>query len=277
MGQRQHSRVCGRKTNCGSRAFAHLSAGAGVYGFQYTALAEEFASHGYVVAVVDYFSLQAPKRSYGDDDFAAMENDMARAAIATLKALSSSAQWSSRIRLDHVGVAGHSIGGAAAIAAARLDRRFVASADLDGAPFGESVRGAASPVLVLRSKPMYSDAELTKRGRSREQWDKMGQEARKVWTDFEAKSGATKVEVWSVQGTGHFSFSDAPFVMPDAITRFGGNTTTAERAQQVIAGCLTEFFDEYVGLTHSAGKSTPGKCSAFPEIVPGIPPEVPHR
>ncbi len=249
--------------------------GAGVYGFQYTAFAEEFASRGYVVALVDYFSSQAPKRSYGDEDFAAMENDMAKAAVATLKALSASSQWSDRVRLDRVGIVGHSIGGAAAIAAARLDRRFVASGDLDGAPFGESIRGAVAPVQVLRSKPIYSDADLSKHGRSREQWDKMGQEARKTWTEFEAKSGATKVEIWSVQGTGHFSFSDAPFVMPDAITRFGGNTTTAERGHQVITTCLVEFFDGYVG--QGAGpKSAPKRCSTFAEIVPGIPVELSH-
>src|SRR5690348_9594322 len=37
-----------------------LLPGAGVCGFQYTALAEEFASRGYVVAVVDYYAPSLP-------------------------------------------------------------------------------------------------------------------------------------------------------------------------------------------------------------------------
>src|SRR5215475_905463 len=42
--------------------------GQGVLGFQYTILAEDLASHGYAIAVVDYFSPSAPKRSFKEDD-----------------------------------------------------------------------------------------------------------------------------------------------------------------------------------------------------------------
>lgn len=243
--------------------------GAGVYGFQYTAITEEFASQGYAVAVLDYFSFDAPKRSYREDDFAATENDMARLAVVVLKSLSTNPEWRAHLRFDRVGIAGHSIGGAAAIGAARLDRRFVATSDLDGAPFGDSTQGAVAPVLVLRSKPIYSDTDLAKRGSTREQWDKKGDEARKTWLDFKAKSGDVPIEVLSVKGTGHFSFSDAPFVMPDSITRFGGEIIAPDRGQKVIAACMVEFFDHQL-LT--ANKKLLQQCQGFPEVVSGIPP-----
>jgi dienelactone hydrolase len=246
--------------------------GAGVCGFQYTAIAEEFASHGYMVALVDYFSPEAPKRTYDEDDFAATENDMARVAVAVLKALGADPAWQQKVRFDRAGIAGHSIGGAAAIGAARLDRRFIASLDMDGAPFGNSVQGTVVPLLVLRSKPIYSDADLAKRGSTREQWDKKGQEARKTWLDFELKSGSTKIEIFSIKGTGHFSFSDAPFVMPDAITRFGGDIIAPERGHEIITSCALEFFDnQFQGKVEKSA----GNCIQFEEVAPGIPAALP--
>lgn len=242
--------------------------GAGVFAFHYTALAEELASHGYVVAVEDYFSLKAPERSYKQDDYGAMENDMARVALAGINALKSDAAWTHHIRFDRVGAMGHSIGGAAAIGAARMDKNIRASVDMDGAPFGESLKGAVVPALILRSKPIYSDEDLKKRGRTREQMDKAGEEARKTWMDFEEKSGKTPVEILSVKGTGHFSFTDAPFVMPNTITRFGGKIIAPERGEQVVSTCLLGFFG--VHLQTEANSDGLEQCRRFEEIVPSM-------
>ena len=240
--------------------------GAGVFAFHYTALAEELASHGYVVAVADYFSLKAPERSYKQDDYAAMENDMARVAIVGIDALKGDPAWKNHIRFDRVGAMGHSIGGAAAIGAARMNKSIRASVDMDGAPFGESLKGAVAPALILRSKPIYSDEDLKKRGRTREQMDKAGEEIWKTWRDFADKSGNTPVEILSVQGTGHFSFTDAPFVMPTTITRFGGKIIAPERGEQVVSTCLLGFFDAHLqGKAKSDGLE---QCRKFEEIIP---------
>jgi len=244
--------------------------GAGVFAFHYTALAEELASHGYVVAVADYFSLKAPERSYKQDDYAAMENDMARVAVAGIDGLKSNPAWKNHIRFDRVGAMGHSIGGAAAIGAARTDKRIRASVDMDGAPFGESLKGAVVPALILRSKPIYSDADLKKRGRTREQMDKAGEEARKTWMDFADKSGNIPVEVLSVKGTGHFSFTDAPFVMPSTITRFGGKIIAPERGEQVVSTCLLGFFDAH--LRDKSKSNGLEQCRKLEEIVPAMSP-----
>ena len=244
--------------------------GAGVFAFHYTSFAEELSSHGYVVAVADYFSLRAPERTYKQNDYGAMENDMARVAIAGIDALKGDSGWKKRIRFDRVGAVGHSIGGAAAIGAARIDKRIRASVDMDGAPFGESLKGAAAPALVLRSKPIYSDEDLKKRGRTREQMDKAGEEARKTWMDFADNSGKMPVEILSVKGTGHFSFTDAPFVMSDTITRFGGKIIAPERGEQVVSSCLLGFFDAHLqGKSRSDGLE---QCRKFEEIVPSVHP-----
>jgi len=242
--------------------------GAGVFGFNYTSFSEQLASHGYVVAVIDYFSPHAPKRTYANDDFAAMENDMARVAVDTIHSLQAMKEWGEHLDPGRLQVAGHSIGGAAAISAARLDRDIRSSVDMDGAPFGRSLEGATRPVLVLQSKPLYSDADLAKRGRTREQFEKAGAESRRTWTEFTAKSGANPVYVLSVLGAGHFSFSDAPFVMPDTITRFGGKIVDPNRGYSVITTCVLEFLE--ASWQDKAQPPAMRKCVAFPELVSSL-------
>jgi dienelactone hydrolase len=244
-----------------------LLPGAGACAFQYTALAEEFASRGFMVAVLDYYAPSLPDRKYDPNDSDAATNDIARVAVAMLDALGDDHRWKANIDFDKVGVAGHSIGGAAAIAAARLDRRILASVDMDGGTFGDSNKGAIAPVLVLRSKPIYSDDDLKKRGRTREQFENAGQEARRTWLAFIDKSGKTEVKIHSILGTGHFSFSDAPFTMPDAINRFGGKIIDPARGQKIISTCFYEFFDRVLHV----GSHKYDSCSKFPEIISGIP------
>jgi hypothetical protein len=44
--------------------------------------------------------------------------------------------------------------------------------------------------------------------------------------------------------TGHMSFSDAPFVMPDTITRFGGELLDALRTREILSRILLAFLGE---------------------------------
>ncbi|HVP65219.1 MAG TPA: alpha/beta fold hydrolase [candidate division Zixibacteria bacterium] len=242
-----------------------LLPGAGVYALNYTAFAQEFASQGFVVATVDYFSPGAPKRGYNEDDFAATESDMAHAAIETIEYLAHDERWSAHVDMRKVYTMGHSIGGAAAIASARRGGRIRGVVDMDGAPFGESLKGTVAPLLVLQSHPIYSDADLAKRGRTREYYEKLGEQARKQWADIRTNSGGVYVEILSIAGTGHFSFSDAPFVMPTTITRFGGKIIDPLRGYTVITGCVREFLDE------TATRKPHPKlrlCKSFPEVSP---------
>jgi hypothetical protein len=54
-------------------------------------------------------------------------------------------------------------------------------------------------------------------------------------------------------GTGHLTFSDAPFVMPDTITRFGGKLVPFPRAHALLCRLLVAFFDAHLrGATQEA-------------------------
>jgi hypothetical protein len=166
---------------------------------------------------------------------------MATAAARTLTFLLSDPRFREHIDTKHIAAAGHSIGGAAAMVAPRVDGRFTACINLDGAPFGEAAQGAVRPTLVLRSRPDYSDADLERLGRTRAQWEQTGEKVARIFIDLAAHSRPVPVSVVSVQGAAHMTFSDAPWVMPDTISRFGGAPLDPKRGLDIVATCIDEF------------------------------------
>ena len=66
--------------------------------------------------------------------------------------------FAGRLDLQRVGLLGHSFGGAAAFEACHLDARCVAAADLDGTPFGSVVQTGLNRPLLLVSSEHGSDA-----------------------------------------------------------------------------------------------------------------------
>jgi len=238
-----------------------LLPGAGVYALHYTAMATDLASRGFVVAVVDYYGAAAPKRGYSNDDWDAATLRIAETAVKVADAMVFAPAWRKSVRAADWGVAGHSIGGTAALLAPRLDRRFAASVNMDGGIFGRTKEGAVAPALILRSRPVYSDADLAKRGRTRAQMEERGRAAEAEMRAFIKASAKVPVEVLSMRGTGHFSFSDAPFVMPDTILRFGGDILDFHQAHRATTECLAEFFEAQVG-----GSGQRRSCERFPFV-----------
>ncbi len=147
-------------------------------GTSYTTLAEDLASHGYVVAGID-----APYRSgivvfpdgrvirrtdeneldaYDGEDFrrvagrllTAWTSDMAFALdrLAQLNASDPSGKFTGRLDLTRVGAFGHSFGGAPAAQFCHDDARCKAAIDIDGGPFGSVVQeGMQKPFMFLIS------------------------------------------------------------------------------------------------------------------------------
>jgi hypothetical protein len=81
---------------------------------------------------------------------------------------------------------------------------------------------------------------------------------------FESLAAASKAPlvIATVAGTGHLSFSDAPFVMPETITRFGGKVIEERRGWLVITSAIRAFLDDVFAAQASAAfagalKSTP--------------------
>lgn len=260
-----------------------LSHGLGSPRWQYTALAEDLASHGYVVAAIDhpYGGLTALPGgrvlSTASDDAAgttegARERSLMWAADAsfvldklTRSPTRETRAFAARVDAGRVGMFGHSLGGAAALEACLADARFRACADLDGAPFGKvEEQGIGKPTLLMLSSPVYSDEEQRKKGRTPEMIAAMGRERRALFEGMLTKGKRVPAYYVVVRGTGHMSFSDAPFVMPDLITRFGGRIIDARRGHEIVTGYLRQFFDQH--LSGVPGALLKGASDLYPEV-----------
>lgn len=240
--------------------------GLGVSRTQYTTLAQELASHGYVVVTIDPTvggmvvgpdGRRIPDSTEIDFDSPGSIDAVARQWAGEAKGLLDllfSLPDSSRLGRviatvdpEAIGAIGHSLGGAAAWTACGSYRRFHACAGLDGTVTEALVEevGFARPTLVLESQPVYSDADLAAAGRTREEWEHGGSDHERRWGATEAGARGT-LHRFGVRGFGHMSFSDAPFVMPDAITWFGGRTVGAGRGLEIMSALVRTFFDRYV-------------------------------
>lgn len=260
-----------------------LSHGLGVSRSHNTVLAEELASHGYLVAAIDhpYGGLTrlpdgrvlglAADTARDEGRFGRRAREWAADASRVLDRLAAmdgarTGPFAGRLDLARVGMLGHSLGGAAAVEACRTDARIRACADLDGAlygPVGET--GPARPTLVLRSAPVYTDAELAARGRTREAWEAMGRRIEGELRAVLARRPDVPSYLLSVTGTGHMSFSDAPFTFPGAVTRFGGTALDPLRGRRIVSAYLRAFFGRH--LDGTGGELLDGPSARYPEVV----------
>jgi pimeloyl-ACP methyl ester carboxylesterase/uncharacterized protein YigE (DUF2233 family) len=269
----------------GSSSFPLLifSHGLGVSRSHYTAILEDLASHGYIVASIDHpyggitalpdgrvlTTKEDPSEDIPAMTVARVEMWAADASFVLDRFLDqnnkSTGRFASRIDRDRVGMLGHSLGGAAALEAGLRDRRFKACADLDGAPFGKVIKeGPGCPTLVLRSKPIYSDEDLAKRGRTREQWEQIGREVRTNFISVLQKNKNFLSYMVVINGTGHMSFSDAPFVMPQLITSFGGSIIEPKRGFEIMMAYTRAFFEKHLdGKRNTLLDST---SKLYPEV-----------
>jgi dienelactone hydrolase len=249
----------------GAHPLLTFSVGLGVVRAHYTSLAEELASHGYVLALVESplaGLMVLPDGTVVQAEGAELESaEGHRAAVDAwardvgfvLDRLRAGELGSGMPAIDwtRVGALGHSSGGLVAVQCATTDARVRAAIDLDGglvAPDGEPLAGfvgagPARPTLILRSHPLYRDEDFRRRGITREQWEARGAAGAAALAELARRSPAP-LTVAHVAGTGHFSFSDAPFVMPAAITRFGGEIIEPLRGLHVITRAIRAFLED---------------------------------
>ena len=278
----------------GKHPLLAFSVGLGVARANYTSIAETLASYGYIVALVESplqgFMVTASGMIVTDTagiyGAPAIHRegvaDWARDISFTIGRLGGrhlpgpTARVAAAIDFSRIGALGHSSGGLVAVATCETDGRVHACANMDGgltapdgAPLADFVpRGIHHPTLFLRSQPLYDDSTLARRGMTREQWTKRGAAGKLAFDSLAARS---KGQLWSVQvaGTGHFSFSDAPFVMPSAITRFGGRIIAPERGWQVITAVLRAWFDREL---RQRGEGITPLTVTMPELTVAPPP-----
>jgi predicted dienelactone hydrolase len=257
--------------------------GLGFPRFFMTSLAEDLASHGYLVVCIDNpynFAVQPDGRvqTTAQDNEAdqseaystSRTESWAKDASFVVSAITDPynpiiGRFASRIDKSRIGIFGHSIGGAVAVEACRIDARFKAAIDMDGLPFGKvASEGFSRPTAIFASHVDQSDADLAKRGRTREQWEEMGRQRKALWAPIFAASKSRAYWVL-INGTNHSHFSDIPFIWPEAIARFGGRIIDPNRGFEIITTYMREFFGQY--LRDAGSKLLTSGSKQYPEVT----------
>jgi dienelactone hydrolase len=260
--------------------FVVISPGAGMPRNVYTIYAQQLASDGFVTATVDYgaygFLVSGDKQlaegpqEANEQNFGLVAEDWAAHISELLDEISGKRtpadkferEISGIIDLKRIAAIGHSLGGEASLFACARDSRVHACVDADGGLDGSKLAslGIKSSALILHSHPLYSDADLAKRHRTRQEFEKIG---KKTLADMQALFAQPGGDAWviSISGTGHLSFSDAPYTMPNTISRFGGTIIEPARLFAIVTHLLESYF------RHEFDPSQTFRADEFPELT----------
>lgn len=237
-----------------------FSHGLGISRINYTMFAEELASFGFIVVTIDHpfsgvtvlpdgrlLSISADKRrkNWSPEVAAQVVEDFANDALYILNQLIKG-KFAKQMDTKRIGMIGHSIGGASALEVCRIDSRFKACANLDGAPFGVIAKqGVTKPTLVLRSNPVFTDEDLAKRGQTREQSEKFVKDRNAIYDQLLPKQKNAPTYIVRINGAGHLSFSDTPF-FKDVPPPLGGKFIEGSRSFLIASDYVRGFFDKYL-------------------------------
>ena len=237
-----------------------FSHGLGVSKQNYTVIAEELVSRGNIVVTIDHpyggFTVTSDGRllssrkdsllyrENGDEVLLERMKDWTKDIDLVLDELLSKGsaigeQFGNNIDRSRIATIGHSLGGNVALNYASKDDRVKTAVNLDGGTFGNLEAPPRVPTLTIRSQPIYSRQELNSKGRSVDEWERMGKEIDSVFAT--ALRGSSESYEIKIRGTGHMSFSDAPFVLPNMITRFGGKIMDFKKASDFALDFINEF------------------------------------
>ncbi len=257
-----------------------LRAGLGAPTTDYTTLAENLASHGYVVVgfdapyrsslvvfpdgrVIDRPTELNPENFSGQAQdrllvrlVAAWTSDVAF-IVDRLEILNSSpGRFQGRLNLQALGVMGHSLGGAVAAQFCHDDARCRSGINLDGAPQGSVVQdGLRQPFLQLLSD--HGDEQ-----------DATSQEIRAdLQTLFERSAPGGRLRI-VIRGANHFTFSDQMVVRSRllmTLLRFAGVLRLEPRRGLAIsADRIHRFFDVYLKGAPATVVTSPS--ADYPEL-----------
>lgn len=263
-----------------------MRAGASLEVWNYSTLAEDLASHGYVVVGID-----APYRAFvvalpdgrvirrlpennpelcigrvGEEQarcvnriLTAWTSDIGSVLdrLGQLNASDPSGKFTGRLDMTRVGVFGHSFGGAQAAQFCSQDSRCKAGIDVDGALHGSVIdTGIPTPFMFLGSGEgdFSSSAEVRQ----------IEAEIKSVY-DRLPPNGRLRV---SIRGANHFTFSDDGALLRShafrwVLCRIGKLGIDGARQLAVTSYCIRSFFDTYLKQT------TPEpiiSSSLYPEI-----------
>ncbi len=264
-----------------------IRAGASAEVWNYSTLAEELTSHGYIVVgfdapyrtsvvvfpdgrVIRRLSANNPEFCLGQGS-AEQERCVDRILTAwtsdssfvlnrleKLNLADPSGKFTGHLDMTRVGVFGHSLGGATALQFCQQDARCKAGIDVDGAPHGSVIQaGIHQPFMFLLSD------------HSREN----DPESRQIMANIQAIYSRLPENArfrLVIRGANHFTFSDDGALLKSHLLRFvlgafGKLKIDGDRQLAITSYCLRSFFD-----TDLKGKNgTPNFPSPqYPEIQP---------
>ena len=230
-----------------------------------TALAEDLASHGYVVAGIDHtyeshatafpdgrvttcLARQAPRRDRMEEVAAGRAADVCF-VLDELTGAHPAWPGAGLIVPYRIAMAGHSAGGAAAIAALLADSRILAGIDMDGSTHAQIPdRGLSRPFLFLGKQANYtpgSEGAVTT-------WER----------DWELLTGWKRWLV--VAGAVHASFTDLGFLADQFGIDLGAGLSGA-RSLAITRAYLRAFFDQHLRGTPQALLDQPSP--RYPEVT----------
>jgi len=248
----------------------------------FTTLAEDLASHGYVVAGFDAPALsfvfvgsngrvtaRAPgntvENANGNLEDPVVTRVLAmwlvdvKVVIDKLQQLSDApaGMFAGRLDLARLGAAGHSFGGAQALQFCHDDGRCRAAIDIDGIPFGSVViDGLRKPAMFLlsdHSREMADPESQKVAGMIRSIYDRLPM----------PRAYAT------IRTANHFSFADQILLNSQAavaLLRFAGlGALDARRGLAISADCVRTFFD--VTLNGASPAMLKQLSERYPEVA----------
>lgn len=218
----------------------------------YQALAEDLASHGYLVIAVDHTG-EAPVE-FPNGDIQLPSSDLSSLAAASATRLAdmrlilhrliqhrlsamSTGPWPDSGR---IAVVGHSLGGSTAAGVMRAERRVGVGVDIDGSILSTAARrGVTRPFMVMTSR---TGLDSTMRG-------------------MLTHSSGPRLVLRFVD-LDHMSFSDLPAVAPTALSHGGPRSV---RAIAVERAYLRAFLDRY--LLNRRSRLLTGPSPRWPQVT----------
>lgn len=261
-----------------------MRAGASAPVVSYSTLAEDLASHGYVVVGFDapyrtrlvvFPDGRAFERTPENNPELFSGEELNRRAIRLLAAWTgdvgfvlsrmeklnesdASGRFTGRLDMTRVGIFGHSFGGATAAQFCSQDDRCKAGIDIDGSLHGSVVQtGIHKPFLFLLSD--HGDSST-------------GAEVRQIKADIQSVYDRLPADgrLWiAIRGANHFTFSDDGALLKSGLVRrvlrlAGMLGIDGARQLAVTAYCVHTFFDAYLKGTGASRLQIPS--SQYPEL-----------
>ena len=263
-----------------------MRAGASAEVVGYSTLAEDLASHGYVVVGFDapyrtglvvFPDGRVIRRTAQNNPELCAEQPQPQQARCMSRLLTAwtadtgfvldrleqlnrsdeSGRFTGRLDMARVGVFGHSFGGAATAQFCHDDSRCKAGIDIDGQPFGSVIQtGLQQPFLFLLSDHGKASDPVSR------------QILANIQSIYDRLPAGTRMRI-AIRGAGHFLFSDdgallKSRILMGALRMFGVIGIDRRRQLAVTTYCVHSFFDAYL---KGSGDSRPAIASPlYPEI-----------